>query len=115
MRRDIDLIRLLLLQTESKETLEAMSRYTTEQALYHSALAIEAGLVKGAVRRNAEGQPAEVVIQRLTWAGHDFLDSARNEGIWKKAKTRILEAGGAWTFDLLKTLLVELAKKNLLP
>ena len=49
------------------------------------------------------------------WAGHDFLEAARNEDIWTKAKNRILLTGGAWTFDLLKTLLVELAKKNLMP
>lgn len=49
----------------------------------------------------------------LTPAGHDFLDSARDEGIWSAAKQRIGQLGGGTSLAVLKALLVELAKEKL--
>ncbi len=113
MQRDLDLIRYLLLQNESGEMPEAMARYSEKQVLYHCELAIEAGLLKGQVFHNSAGQPSAAVIQRLTWDGHDFLDAARSPSHWAQAKAQIVKAGGSWTFDLLKSLLVEIAKHAL--
>lgn len=113
MKRDMDLIRYLLMEAEAGETPEAMARYTESQILYHRKLAIEAGLLEGIVRRGAQGQLAVATIQSLTWAGHDFLDVAKGSH-WQRAKKRIARAGGAWTFDLLKSLLVEFAGRSLL-
>lgn len=44
MRRDMDLVRLLLLQVEGEEAPD-LSAYTNEQQIYHKALLIDAGLV----------------------------------------------------------------------
>lgn len=46
---------------------------------------------------------------RLTWLGHEFLDAARDDGRWEKAKSAISKVGG-WSFEVVKHILVELAK-----
>jgi hypothetical protein len=34
-------------------------------------------------------------IRGMTWAGHDFLDSVRDEQVWRKTKEGALKAGGS--------------------
>ena len=113
MKRDMDLVRLVLIQVEEGEAPEEMSRYSEEQILYHCGLTIEAGLVEGEVVHGHNGQIVGAAMIKLTWAGHDFLDAARSESIWSKAKEKILSAGGGWTLELLKALLLQEAKQSL--
>jgi hypothetical protein len=40
-------------------------------------------------------------IKRLTWEGHDFLNSIRDPKIWEKTKKGVEGAGG-FTVDLAK-------------
>lgn len=115
MRRDIDLCREILLRTEKETPILQIPDQLEAVILAHFELLVEAGFLQGQVVRSGSGQIVAASPGRLLWAGHDFLEAARNEDIWTKAKNRILLTGGAWTFDLLKTLLVELAKKNLMP
>ncbi|HNB50746.1 MAG TPA: DUF2513 domain-containing protein [Anaerolineales bacterium] len=51
------------------------------------------------------------LVRRLTWQGYEFMDAMRDGGRWKKAKDIADKAGGI-TFDLLKVVLVELAKSS---
>jgi len=53
------------------------------------------------------------VTLRLTWAGHEFLDAARNETVWKKASERIKKSGVDVTISLLKDILNQLLKQSL--
>jgi hypothetical protein len=39
---------------------------------------------------------------RLAWHGHEFLDAARNDTIWRKAKVKVLGTVGGLAFDVLK-------------
>jgi hypothetical protein len=86
MRRDFDLIRLLLQQIEGVEDVGDLSKYTRDQQLYHSCLLIEAGLVHGNVVPGQDGEPIGTRVSRLTWDGHEFLDMTRDPSIWSKAK-----------------------------
>lgn len=113
MKRDMDLIRLLLLETEGEEPRRDLSGYTDQQRNYHSALLIEAGLIKGIIQTDAKGFPAAAVRIRLTWAGHEFLDAARNDTIWKKASEKIKQSGVQVTISLLEELLKKLLKESL--
>jgi len=81
--------------------------------VYHSALLIEAGLVHGEIVLDGNGQPVGTVTLRLTWAGHEFLDAARNDTIWHKAGERIKKSGVDVTISLLKELLDQLLKQSL--
>lgn len=50
--------------------------------------------------------------KRLTLAGHDLLDAAREEEHWNEGKPLFEKAGGAG-LALLKDLLIHLAKQRL--
>jgi hypothetical protein len=50
---------------------------------------------------------------RLTYRGHEFLDAARNDGIWEKAKTAVVESTGVLTLEGLKVAL-PIVVKNLI-
>lgn|GEM_PF-3083936 len=52
-----------------------------------------------------------MAIQGLTWEGHDFIQAAGKEVIWKKAFEIVKEKGGAITFEVLKGLVKSLALK----
>lgn len=112
-KRDLDLIRLLLLEVESGETPEAMSRYTESEVLQHVVLAKEAGLLIAHLTEDTDGLAVGARIQRLTWAGHDFLDAARNEPLWKKTMASMKASGVTLTFEAVKALLVEGTKEVL--
>jgi len=113
MKRDMDLIRLLLLDFEGEEEV-GLSNYTEEQLSYHIYLLIDGGLAVGNVSwaNGSDGNPQIIAssIARLTWEGHEFLDAARNETIWKKTTGTVTKAGGAFTFAILKAALTTTIK-----
>jgi hypothetical protein len=116
MKRDMDLIRGMLLAIESDEHGFApkieIPGYTQEQIGYHAVLLGEAGLVEIVdVTSMGSGSP-EAMITRLTWAGHEFLDSARENQRWNQAKDMINKIGGA-SIQILISVLTDLAKKRL--
>jgi hypothetical protein len=103
VKRNMDLVRLLLIRSEGDEdAATACETFTVEERAYHVQLLIDAGLVEGVVRRGAQGAFTGAVVSRLTWAGHDFLESVRDDAVWKKAKEQVLKPGASWTFDILK-------------
>jgi purine nucleoside phosphorylase len=114
MKRDMELIRTLLLRSEGDEAaVRIADTYSVEERAYHVQLMVDAGFVEAIVHRNADGAPIGAITSRLTWAGHDFLDAMRDDTIWKKAKEHVLKPGASWTFDLLKEWLKVQAKEKL--
>jgi hypothetical protein len=113
MRRDMNLIRLLLLEYEDEEPKPDLSAYTEAELVEHSALVIEAGLVHGQVLKSSDGNPRGTAVLRLTWAGHEFLAAARNETIWKKAVEQITRAGVSVTVSVLQELLKQYLRQEL--
>lgn len=110
MKRDMGLMRLLLLKLEElDEDGQSIYHYTSDdiqidgytwpQVNYHYELADEAGLVD----MGGSGVMNGILFRRLTWSGHDFVDAVRDEDIWNKTKEGALAAGG-FSFDLVKDL-----------
>ena len=100
MKRDMELIRLLLLRQESGEAPKELAAYSRDDVLYNLAQMGDAGFICASFSPDAE-TPDNVLIHRLTWAGHDFLDATRDSKIWKKAKDHIIKPGVSWTFQTL--------------
>lgn len=113
MKRDMDIIRLLLLQQESGEDPPELAQYDEQLIVYNSALMLDAGFIIGEVITDHNGDLAASVIIRMTWAGHDFLDSTRDPTIWKKAKERVLKPGISWSFSILVEFLKAEAQRQL--
>ncbi len=110
MKRDMDLCRKILLAAEEQTSVPdgflEIDGYAQELVAYNVELLADEGLVEASVIKS-QSEPIGAVVLRLTWAGHDFLDAARNETVWNRVKGRLSNAGVSATFDLLKTLLVE--------
>jgi hypothetical protein len=113
MKRDMELVRLQLMRVEGEQPAPDMSPYTEDQKVYHMALCIEAGLVDGVVVPNETGYPAATSAVRLTWKGHEFLDAARNDTVWRKTLAHVKKAGVAVTLPVLEDLLKKGAKELL--
>ena len=46
----------------------------------------EAELLEAFYTEMVSGAQVVDAVRKLTWQGHEFLDAARNETIWKEAK-----------------------------
>ncbi|MBC3233732.1 DUF2513 domain-containing protein [Pseudomonas lurida] len=119
MRRDMDLLRLLLLKLEVlHEDAHSICHYqyeelmvegfTEDQVAYHLDLATEAGLVD----QGGNGSMHGFMFKRLTWEGHDFVDAVRDNDIWMKTRQGVNAAGG-FSVDLLKDLAKGFIKKKI--
>ncbi len=62
------------------------------------------------MRKNEVGEPNGAAAIRLTWKGHEFLDAARNNTVWRKALAHVKKAGVAVTLPVLEDLLKKAAK-----
>src|SRR2546422_477481 len=103
MARDMELIRELMLRLERGER-GVPSGKTQEEVAYHIELLIDAGFLKGSVvRRAVRGHkvPSGYFVQDITWKGHDFIASIRDDSVWKRAKDHFLQKGAACTVDLI--------------
>jgi hypothetical protein len=116
MKRDMDLIRQILLKTEEQPpnlNVVDLSFPEVDVATIgeHVHLLDEAGLVEAidcSSRAGIDWKP-----MRLTWIGHEFLDASRNETVWQKAKTTLKEKGLGISYELMKVVLIEGTKQIL--
>ncbi|HVN76941.1 MAG TPA: DUF2513 domain-containing protein [Thermoanaerobaculaceae bacterium] len=117
MKRDLDLIRKIVLAIEEAPTGFAptlsFDGYTQAQIGYHAWLLIDAGYATGADMTNMGSEGPEAMLRSLTWAGHEFADAARDDSRWNKALGMVKEKTGTVTIDLLKQLLGTLMKAAL--
>lgn len=117
MKRDIDLIRKLLLYLEEKpddkivKDLE-LEGFSKDKIQYHFILMDQAGLIR--CERSISSTTSDRVIQvypfSLTWQGHEFLEVSRNDTFWNKAKGVVKSKSGALSVDVVKALLIAMAK-----
>ena len=101
MRRNLDIIRLLLLKFEGSDQVIGLEHYSEEQQLYHSVLLIEAGYTHGEIMHDQEGNPTCTRVSRLTWAGHEFLELTRDNTIWSHAKSVVAESAKGAATEIL--------------
>lgn len=114
MKRDMELIRLLLMLHESGEKPVGLEGYSDREQLYNLVLMDEAGLIVAEFVGGNPECPEGATVWRLTWDGHDFLDSIKEDGIWERAKANVLRPGMAWTFQILVEYVKRLAQERVL-
>jgi len=108
MKRDWDMIREILGKTEEctlntdAVRLSDFPESDAASASYHVALLIDAGLIDGQVANTMGAGEKDFFAQRLTWEGHEFLDSIRSDTVWKKTKKLFADEGLSMTVDLIK-------------
>lgn len=111
LKRDMDFIRALLLDIEGGrrvfETIgddvaaalgvdlaESLSADEADRLDYHLGLLDDAEFVE--FRRTGGGW----LVDRITWNGHEFLDTIRDPEVWKRTKAGMTKAGNA-SFSLV--------------
>ncbi|MGH8545557.1 MAG: DUF2513 domain-containing protein [Gammaproteobacteria bacterium] len=118
MKRDFDLAREILRQIEESSDavgvkwidLEIEGRDPVEVS-YHVRLLDEAGLIEAFDLTTMGG--FDWRPKRLTWAGHEFLDAARDDARWEKAKDLTVKTAGSLSFEGLKYVLTQLLRATL--
>lgn len=108
MKRDMELIRKILLAVQDGQSNSSIEGFSDDEVKYHSALAIDAGLVDGAVLKSGTEIPASVMIQKLTMAGHDFIDAITLESNWQRVKDFLKDAGKQVTVETIKVAVSQL-------
>src|SRR5260370_40543363 len=101
MKRDMDIIRMMLMHQESGEAPPGLSKYPEDLVVYNIALMKDAGLIVASILDDEKGSPRGAIIIRMTWGGHDFLDAVRDDNVWRKAKEKVLKPTASCTFSLL--------------
>ena len=107
MKRDMDLIRDLLIKIEEAPEPTNSSALTAEvspdearRIIDHLRLLQDGGLID-CISSNPISGSWRCQNIKLTWEGHDFLDTVRDPEVWQRTKEGASKMGG-WTFDLLK-------------
>lgn len=119
MKRDMDLIRKILIEVEAcedpfgPEDKLMINGYEKKIVSYHVKLLCQAGLLEG--HELKEVGSFKWLAGALTWEGHEFLDAARDETRWNKAKSLVVEKAGSLMFETLKFALIQGIKTQLIP
>jgi hypothetical protein len=107
----MDLARRVLLKIEAQQTAYVtlplnIANHSAGEVAYHVVLLAEAGLVElKPSRRRSTDRTRQIV--RLTWAGHEFLEAAREERRWRRG-LEIMEAIGGVNVQVLNFVMQDL-------
>lgn len=110
MKRDLDLIRELLLALEAAPEADPVESlivkgYSKEKIGFHIYLLGDAGFARVADVSTMSDTMPQAMALNITWHGYEFLDSAREPERWSKAKAALSKVGGGSievAFELLK-------------
>lgn len=108
MKRDMDLVRDILLAVEDlpfdgRFHEIDVDRRSQNEISYHVMLLHKAGLLEAIDLSTHDGvcwRP-----KTLTYMGHEFIDAARSDNVWSKAKSLLLSTTGTLTIEGLKSAL----------
>lgn len=127
MKRDMDLVRNLLLFFESRQEhtlmyfdLSGIDGYEPDTIAHHVTIMTEAGLLTpftlttddSPIGPQTVSTHPNLIGYSLSWQGHEFLDAARQDNRWESAK-RLAKTVGGVGFEVLKDILVDLTRRGL--
>lgn len=119
MKRDMELIRTILLIMEDDEPLSAsnprLKGYEEDLVGRHVLLLMEAGLVVGHKVEPAKALPFGIA-DYITWHGYEFLDAARDEQAWKSTESALQKVGRdlrSISLGILQSLLTDYLRQTL--
>jgi Hypothetical protein (DUF2513) len=117
VKRDLDLVRQLMLQIEalpaSPPVQYRMSEIEDPVLLAHLELLIDAGLVNGRIARSHGTRGDVISVEGLTWQGHEWIEMVRSQSVWNETKRTVLDQGGALTFELTRAVAANLLRARL--
>ncbi len=108
MKRDMDLVRLILLKIEEEYKSTALINlsidgYDMDTVAYHCNILHEAGFVSNYNANYAGNKLYIFSVGALTWDGNNYLDKIRDNSTWKKIKDIIAQKGLPLVVETIKT------------
>ena len=111
MKRDLDLVRDILLKSETYNDNppmypESFSDLNSNQDVinYHLLLLHQAGFIDAYDVSTLGRRYKQYAVQNLTFAGCDYLDSVRDKDIWDTVKSKLQSVGSSATIEVVKAL-----------
>jgi Hypothetical protein (DUF2513). len=109
MKRDLDLIRDILLKIESLDQRVisiADLGSTTEDEFkiigFHVRLLMDCNYIEAVDLRSKEEDI--YVIKRITSSGYDYLDSIRDDKVWRTTKSKLETVGSSASLEVVKVI-----------
>lgn len=122
MKRDMDLIREILVRVEADadrfnpvyahdivEPPHLAKRWSVDQASEHMRLLGEAGFIVVEDNQTIDGEVDDAWATRITWAGHEFIANIQNDKVWAKVKSSLVKLGAGASADLVRALAAKAA------
>jgi hypothetical protein len=119
MKRDMELIRTLLLRLEEMPIAAGhvigidwtddffdIAACDRDTAIQHFQLLMDAGFIAAPTSQGM----TQFILTGLSWEGHEFIDSIRNPDVWSKTKAGMKVVGG-FGLDLMLKLAKEEGKR----
>lgn len=106
MKRNLDLIRQMLIDIESAQgfiPLEAFEYqgFTRNEIGYHLDLLNSHGFIDAELTKDWGSNYVRGMVKALTWEGADFLDNIRNSDVWEKTKDTIRTIVGTCAIQVI--------------
>lgn len=113
MKRDMDLVRQLLFYIEANQKNEPfqsdyitmINGYEEGAAGYHLKIMVDGGLIDATDISTFDSVSWDFLIHNITWSGHDFLDSVRDDNVWNHTKSALKPFASA-SFEIVKSIAV---------
>lgn len=108
MKRDLDLVRSILMYVENADgEVDADDMATEcwpiETVAYHVRLMSHHGLLDVSQdARDMNGSTIELTVAGITWDGQDYLDSIREPKVWDRVKRTLAGTVGSTTLDVVR-------------
>ena len=117
MKRNMDLVRLIMLKLQDHEHGDAQSslhidNFSDEEINYHCFIMNEAGLIVATDTTSSCSLSPEAMPLRLTWNGHEFIENAQNEKVWAETKQAVSKLGDV-SFTVWASVLSKVVMENL--
>jgi hypothetical protein len=116
MKRELDLIREILLEVERHDQPQKPFRveavgYAPDQIAYHVKLLAEAGYLEAvdlSTHHDLDWRP-----RALTWQGHEFLDATRSASIWRQIQVVLKDRALSAPLSVIQDLATKLVASSL--
>jgi hypothetical protein len=105
MKRDMDLIRQIALETAEMPygyALHSLDDVSSEDFGQHVIWMQQAGLIDAVVEEFMANDPPKARVLRLTWDGCEFVDAIKDDTLWKRAKETVIKPSASFTFGILR-------------
>ena len=115
MKRDMDLVRKILLAAESlpyAQDFQSLEGVEEERFITHALWLKQAGLIEAVGMAGSGSEAKFAIVQGLTRQGTEFVSALQDEKLWAKAKEKFMRPGISFTLEIVKAWLVEKITKG---